>query len=154
MECINHRGVPAVGTCNVCGKGLCAECASRFETPLCESCLLKHNSSIETNCYIKLGITLLMFVGAGIWWAFSDEGNFDAYIFFAVIGVLVYWGKDVVSGPTGVVMDLKTYGIFSVFKFIFTLIAGLFLAPIGIFRCIREIVTVRRTQKDILSGKI
>lgn len=44
MECINHPGMAAAGSCQICGKALCASCMNRFNPPLCESCLLSHNS--------------------------------------------------------------------------------------------------------------
>ena len=34
MECARYSGRPAVATCNLCGKGLCSECAERFSPPV------------------------------------------------------------------------------------------------------------------------
>ena len=62
MECARHPGRQAVATCNLCGKGLCSECAERFAPPLCEACLLSHNRNVAVRFAVELGITLLIAV--------------------------------------------------------------------------------------------
>ncbi len=38
MNCKNHIDTPAVGQCSNCGAGLCHDCMSVFEPPLCYEC--------------------------------------------------------------------------------------------------------------------
>ncbi|MFV0552436.1 MAG: hypothetical protein ACK5L6_11045 [Anaerorhabdus sp.] len=38
MKCFNHESRDAVGTCQICGKALCKECASKYVPCLCGDC--------------------------------------------------------------------------------------------------------------------
>jgi uncharacterized Fe-S cluster-containing radical SAM superfamily protein len=38
MNCFNHPEKTIVATCQDCGKGLCTNCASKYEIPICVNC--------------------------------------------------------------------------------------------------------------------
>lgn len=38
MKCYNHPDQEAIAQCIDCGKGLCQECATRWDPPICDSC--------------------------------------------------------------------------------------------------------------------
>ena len=38
MKCFNHVDLDAVATCQVCGKGLCHDCAAKYTPCMCDSC--------------------------------------------------------------------------------------------------------------------
>ena len=38
MKCYYHPNREIVATCTECGKGLCKECASKWEPTLCDDC--------------------------------------------------------------------------------------------------------------------
>ncbi len=44
MECCQHKGEPAVGTCVDCGEGLCAYCLKRWHPALCDECARKRSN--------------------------------------------------------------------------------------------------------------
>lgn len=46
MNCFNHTGTPAVGTCKACSRGLCSECAADLGHGL--ACRDKHETMVET----------------------------------------------------------------------------------------------------------
>ena len=45
MNCFNHTQEPAVAQCSDCGKGLCSECAERYQPILCTPCFQKRKRS-------------------------------------------------------------------------------------------------------------
>ena len=45
MNCFNHPGKPAVGTCKACSKGLCGECATDLGHGL--ACKNTHETEVE-----------------------------------------------------------------------------------------------------------
>ncbi len=61
MKCAGHVALDAVGTCNVCGKGLCSECVSIFTPPLCSNCALAHNRSVATSLWTHLALMAGLF---------------------------------------------------------------------------------------------
>ena len=46
MNCFNHPGSPAIGTCKACSRGLCTECAVDLEHGL--ACKNKHEAMVES----------------------------------------------------------------------------------------------------------
>lgn len=92
MECINHAGTPAAGTCAFCGKALCPECLGRFNPPSCETCLIAHNDSIARQLYVGLAITVIIFVGITIWFEQYNPGRWLDGAFFGLFLSGAYWG--------------------------------------------------------------
>jgi hypothetical protein len=62
MKCAGHVDLDAVGTCNICGKGLCPECASTFTPPLCGGCALTHNKGVAKSFWFQLALMSGLFV--------------------------------------------------------------------------------------------
>jgi hypothetical protein len=56
MKCAGHVDFDAVGTCNICGKGLCQDCVAVFTPPLCGGCALAHNKGIATSLWLHLAM--------------------------------------------------------------------------------------------------
>ena len=54
MKCASHYQFDAVGTCNVCGKGLCHECVEIFAPPLCAGCATAQNKRVGVSLKIQL----------------------------------------------------------------------------------------------------
>lgn len=50
MNCFNHQEIVAIGTCKVCGKGLCSECVTDLGHGL--ACKNKHESDAEDYKFI------------------------------------------------------------------------------------------------------
>lgn len=153
MECINHQGVQAAGTCSSCSKGLCSQCVSRFEPPLCEPCLVKRNNAVERRCYTELGITAAIFIVAIVWYLFSNNTKIDAFIFFAIVITCAYWGRGAFNAPSNIAVDMKTHGFFSLIRLVVAIVFGLFIAPFAIYKRIREIQKIRQLREDIASGR-
>ena len=95
MECAHHAGRQAVATCNRCGKGLCSECAERFDPPLCVACLLTHNRGVAIRLAAELAITAFIGVGITVFcgksrgWNVGEWSFFRYYRYLRVLGVAV-----------------------------------------------------------------
>ena len=95
MNCFNHPGVPAVGICKVCQKGLCIECAVDLEHGI--ACK-KHRGEVEMlNSYTLLSPMSLAFMALRTIMVLS--GLFMDIIMdkqepiFQFIGIgMVFWG--------------------------------------------------------------
>ena len=99
MECARHPGRQAVATCNLCGKGLCSECAERFAPPLCEACLLSHNRNVAVRFAVELGITLLIAIGIAALIASRESGTWTGGFSLGILVACTYWGWQFVDGP-------------------------------------------------------
>lgn len=64
MNCFNHIEQPAVAQCSDCGKGLCPECAERYEPILCTPCFQKRkDKAIWDNLYFLILYTVFFYIG-------------------------------------------------------------------------------------------
>ncbi len=94
MKCFNHPESDANGTCQDCGKGLCGSCVSRFDFPLCESCLISHNSTVSRQLYMGLAITFVIFIGATYFSYMNifQQERLGQAMFFGGLMAGTYWG--------------------------------------------------------------
>lgn len=58
MNCFNHPDKPAVAQCPDCGRGLCIECATVHEPPVCARCFQKRTEDQDQNTVAERQITL------------------------------------------------------------------------------------------------
>ena len=156
MECINHPGKMAAGTCQVCGKGLCAECANRFSPTVCETCLLENNNSVARRLIFDVALTLIIFVGVSIWIAMSVETHKSHSVIPALFIAGGLWGWQLINRlPLPIlIVSLPVLGMMYVFKAVFALIIGIFAMPIMLFLRIRDILKINTLKKNILAGKV
>ena len=69
MNCFNHTQEPAVAQCSDCGKGLCSECAERYQPILCTPCFQKRKRSEIWRSIFNLLFLIALFV-IGFKWNF------------------------------------------------------------------------------------
>ena len=62
MKCYNHPNQDAIAQCVDCGKGLCQECETRWDPPICDSC---QNSRANAEL-ASLNRELMLYVGLAI----------------------------------------------------------------------------------------
>ena len=73
MKCSKHNNEDAVGTCNVCGVGICSTCNALFEPQLCLRCGDNLNRKEKINSIVTLisPFFLIPLLGYVIWFVFS-----------------------------------------------------------------------------------
>lgn len=126
MECAHHAGRQAVATCNRCGKGLCSECAERFDPPLCVACLLTHNRGVAIRLAAELAITAFIGVGITVFVGSRAGGTWESGLFLGTIATCAYWGWQFVGGLSSPLAytSSSAYVGYTITKFIFALCFG------------------------------
>ena len=98
MKCYNHPEADSVGSCNGCNKGLCKECASIFNVPLCKPCYIRDRAGTIREVYGVLAF-IIFYAGVGVLFAisqdYSSNSNFSFLIyivwsFFAALSYLAW----------------------------------------------------------------
>jgi len=155
MECINHPGVAAAGTCQVCGKGLCPDCVGRFERPFCEPCLLSHNSGVARRLYIDLAVTAAIFFGVMIL-IFLNTPNNTTSLMLGLVAAGAYWGWQFLSRFSVPIVFTSGFGLMTylLFKVMLSVCVGFIVAPWQIFRRIKEIRTINTVKRQVEQGII
>ena len=155
MECINHPGTAAAGSCQMCGKALCAPCMNRFNPSLCEPCLLAHNTSVARRLYIDLGITAAIFLAVALAVAFNAQTNRAGGIIVGLMLAGAYWGWQFLSRiPMPVILTTGPGLIaYLLLKFSLSVLAGFIVAPWQIFKRIKEISAIKGLKKEIETGQ-
>lgn len=155
MECINHPGTAAAGTCQICGKGLCAQCVSRFSPPLCEACLLRHNRGVAVRLSIDLAITAAIIVGVGIVIYFQATTNRWGGFTVGIMLAAAYWGWQFLNRLPTPVFFLSGAGwiFYLLVKLMISVLAGVIIGPWEIFRRIKELHEIRSLEQAVRNGK-
>ncbi len=138
MHCYYHAERKSVATCQVCGKGLCAECASVFNPPTCHACILEHVNGEKTKMVksIVTGVILgtlcciilknpmgLLFAGVPFGWMALSAITPNIFLFMPVVGWLIYFA----------------------IKFLIAYLIGWIALPIKIYKWIRFFSTAKKT---------
>lgn len=154
MECINHAGAAAAGTCQICGKGLCGDCLNRFSSPVCEPCLQVHNAGVARRLFVDIGITAVIFVGAMTAMTVRT-GSLKSGFLLGVILSCAYWGWQFLGRfPVPVVFTSGAGLITYLFvKFLLAIAFGFLVTPWQIFKRVKELAAINALKKQIAQGK-
>ncbi len=168
MKCYNHPATDSVGTCNGCNKGLCKECASVFNVPLCKPCYVAEKQSNVREVYGIFAFTLL-FAGVGLLItimmsnATQTAGGASIVMFFLfpIFTGLSYLSWRFVSRTIGFlasksatwIVDLKYYIMYLWAKLLISVAISIVAGPLELIYVIRkwriaktEIVSVANVQ--------
>ena len=155
MECINHPGTAAAGSCQFCGKALCAPCMNRFNPPLCEPCLLAHNASVARRLYVDLAVTAIIFIGVAAFVAYNAQTNKSGGILIGLMLAGAYWGWQFLSRvPMPVVLTSGIgFVMYMSIKLVLSILAGFIIAPWQIFKRVKEINAINTLKKEVEAGQ-
>lgn len=146
MKCYYHPDREIVATCTECGKGLCKECASKWEPCLCNDCagerLQSKRQTLKHSIMLGVVITIV-----GIVWGIVSaiqHGRAD-FLFMGI--ALGYAFGGIPNGWTALskiqpsmFLFLPAIGwfIYVFIKGFLSVIIGLFAFPLNIYRYIKE----------------
>lgn len=141
MNCYYHPSRPAVAQCPDCGKGLCRECASKYEKPICTECNNKRGKNATITYAKPLIVCAILFVVGclvGKSFGFGDEPAIMGYIFTCVYGgwsiVNMFFANIFIS------LDLHSIIFYYGLKIMLSMIVGIFATPIFLGYCIYKII--------------
>ncbi|WP_286005710.1 hypothetical protein [Campylobacter avium] len=172
MNCIYHNEVGAIGSCNHCSVGLCAECINSFITvynkPLCKSCSSKYldEGILELkqdnkNILLKMFLyTASLIIGIAIITVIAEPRSasfplamFGTFILWALTIGMPNFGEDNTKDAVReAVLEAKSDGYFLfkiAFKLIFTIIYGMFFPIVYVFKMITWGIKLSSNKKDI-----
>ena len=141
MNCYYHPSRPAVAQCPDCGKGLCRECASKYEKPICTECNNKRGKNATITYAKPLIVCAILFVVGclvGKSFGFGDEPAIMGYIF-----TCVYVGWSIVNmffANIFISLDLHSIIFYYGLKIMLSMIVGIFATPIFLGYCIYKII--------------
>lgn len=155
MECVNHPGISAAGSCQICGKALCADCMNRFNPPLCEPCLLSHNAGIAKRLIFDIGLTVGLFLVVVITLTVKNPAYFQGSLVWGVMLSCAYWGWLFLSrAPVPIVFTSAAgLGAYFCIKVVLSIFIGFIAAPIQIFRRAKSLYSIRALKQQIEQGK-
>lgn len=152
MNCFYHENKTSVATCQVCGKGLCKLCASKYRPCMCTDCYdieykelkngLVNHTSTEMGMAILKGVIfaiLLPLVINGFDLPFSGNIFFCFCVPFAWEAVSDLERKS----SFGILMNPMFFLFYFVFKFAFCMLLGV---PIFIIKLLTWIVELKKAQ--------
>lgn len=137
MNCYFHVDQPAVAQCNVCGKGLCKECASKYHNEVvCDDCvneravvvlseLAEEQTKKERRFKIALVVNVLSFLGMMFVMLFVYPGD-------PTMGAFMNFVAKVFSGIfIGLIMGVEFAGFAYALSFVrkHVSLTGIFLIP-------------------------
>ncbi|MGM7702987.1 hypothetical protein ACSVDE_14750 [Pseudalkalibacillus sp. Hm43] len=154
MKCYMHNDLDVIVQCHGCGKGLCKECADRFEAILCEQCLLSNNVSAKSSAKKSLIIAGVLFI---LGFNFGLSSSFMAAVIWGYIlaGVPLGWKAVNKITPNFIlILPIMGWVIFFVYKFVVSAAIGIFMTPFHIKRMINEIKISKTTNEQVAAGKM
>ncbi len=148
MKCYQHPDSDFVAVCTSCGKGLCAECASKYEIPACDECLQAYNQTIKTG-YIKqfvlsgilliLGIVIALIASQGVGTALLTG--------YLIAGIPAGWSiLTKITPKVFLFLPIIGWVIYFLIKFVLSVAVGVIALPVRIVKGILEIRKINQTK--------
>lgn len=141
MNCYYHPSRPAVAQCPDCGKGLCHECANRFQSSICKECNDKRGRN-GIIAYIKplIGIIVLFILGCIVGRGLDDSPAIMGYLF-----TCIYGGWSIVNhffANIFVSLDIHSLVFYYGLKILLSAVIGIFATPIYAIYCIVKLILI------------
>lgn len=141
MNCFYHPDRPAVAQCPDCGKGLCRECASKYEKPICTECNNKRGKSATINYAKPLIVCAILFV-VGCMMA-NSLGLGDTPAIIGYILTCIYGGWSIVNiffSNIFITLDIHSIIFFYGLKAMLAMIVGIVATPVFLGYCIFKLI--------------
>ena len=142
MNCFNHTQEPAVAQCSDCGKGLCPECAERYQPILCTPCFQKRKRSEAWRSIFSLLFLIALFVIGFKWNFLATKGVEDMRWMSGYVLMAIWSGYLFVEKYIPCKMMAGTNGqwiVYYIVKLLLFVVIGVFTAP---FTCLWAVFRV------------
>lgn len=144
MNCFNHPSEIAVGTCNDCNKGLCQECATRYEFPICVNCnqqrIKYEKKEIIKGFLIILGVGfILSLLMKSFMTNYSQIRGLPLFIHYACFASVAGWRfLNRITPSFFLALPLFGWLLYFGLKTILSYIIGIFVFPYVIYRDVKR----------------
>ena len=145
MNCYYHPNRPAVAQCPDCGKGLCQECASKYEKPICTECNEKRGVN-ERRDYLKPLIicSILFVIGCVVGARTGETPILMGYIFTCIYGgwsiVAMFFSNIFVS------LNIQSIIFYFGLRLLLSIFVGVFATPIFLGYCVLKLIQLKIRQ--------
>lgn len=140
MKCYYHPDRDAVAQCVECHKGLCNECAHKWEPPHCDGCGVSVKSVAEKQLKTIKGFGIYGAVGAILYalYSFFAVGVLTGLVSIILIPVFWYvlasipvgwWKLNMITSKFFLFLPIVGWLIYFGIKFFLASIVGLFVLP-------------------------
>ncbi len=161
MNCFNHPETPSVGVCQDCQKGLCIECISKYNIPICTGCrahrINSEKKSIKKDLFkiFGVGIAITYFFSGFLFLTLNSSKEsqmsgieivfFVIFIIYMFSGTYVGW-KKLTSFSSTVFLSLPIIGwvMFFVIKLMFSTMIGVFILPTTVLQKIKRLNQLKK----------
>lgn len=142
MNCSYHPDRPAVTQCTECGRGLCAECATKSGNSVCADCRnRKRGGSIALSLFYLVLYAVVFYLGYKWDFLFKDMDDHAFMSGYFLIAVIAGWQLcNSLFRIQGVMITLEELGVWTLIKLAIYWIVGLFTAPFVILWNVISIV--------------
>lgn len=140
MNCYYHADRQAVAQCIDCGKGLCSECASHYDKPICMDCVMNRNQELKSSAFKSLASLIIGIVLGIVFYIINKSGSdgpteftlFTAIIFgIEIAGIPVGWkALNKITPNMFIWLPLAGWVIYYVVKFVLALLIGIIAVPV------------------------
>lgn len=151
MNCFNHPNESAVGTCQDCKKGLCQNCATKYEISICNDCNSKR-IQIEKTEIIK-NLLAIIFIG-GFLFLFNKSISksqipvtFTQMLFsyYACCSIVAGWRfLNKITPQMFLFLPIIGWVIYFFVKLFISALIGFFVLPYILFRDIKRYIELRK----------
>ena len=142
MECSVHPERAGAGFCSVCNRVLCEECVNKHHPPCCPSCLNTWAQEVKNNTFKKIGVSVLFFAVALVMLATNGDGTpFILTVLSALYIACIPFGWRFLNSITPDIflfLPLIGWVIYFMVKFFLASLLGVFIAPVQIYKMIKE----------------
>ena len=149
MNCYYHPHKSAVATCSDCGKGLCQECADKWNPILCDDCAGNQLSIRQSTLKRTVIIGVVLFI-AGFLAYYWIEGNVLKALLggYLIAGVPNGWAAlSKIQPRIFLFLPIIGWVIYFIVKFVLACFVGLGVFPINIIRCVTELKSNKSLER-------
>lgn len=143
MRCYYHPHRYAVAQCPDCGKGLCKECASRYQKPICKSCNdIRGKNEIKDYSKPLFVCAAMFIIGCFVGSGLGGEAILMGYLF-----TCIYGGWSIVGmffSNIFVTLDLNSIVLYYGLRIVLSAVIGIFATPIFLGYCIYKIIKTKQ----------
>ena len=151
MNCFNHPIEIAVGTCQDCNKGLCPNCAKKFQITICSGC---NNLRIENEkANIITELLTIFFIGWALYF-FNNKIDKDQISFTLSHKIGLFYGFcSLVAGwkylnkltpQMFLFLPIVGWVIYFITKLLISAMIGIFVLPFKTFRNIKRYLELKK----------
>ena len=140
MNCFYHEERNATTSCHSCGKGLCSECATIINVPICKDCIAEHVQSEKYKMVKSIIIGLISGVVCSIILE-NPAGLMFAWVPFGWVAL------SAITPKIFLVMPVVGWVAYFAIKFVLSFLIGWIALPIKLYQWIR----VFTSAKNVLS---